>query len=252
MGDYSVNQQDFYWGQQGDATGNGYYNQDYTQFENQQLDFKNVSEYENTAYASYAAPQMYTPTDFVDEKGGVDEFDEPPLLEELEIYPDRILEKVCAVLNPLRAHSLADDADYLTKEADLAGPIFFCLLLASCLFMSGSKVQFGYIYGISTTSCVLMYVLLNLMSHSSGTFSLSTVASILGYCLIPIVGLSIIGLFFKFSGLIGVVLSALVVIWSSFSASRLFTTVSGDKQQQPLIAYPCAIIYGVYILLVVF
>lgn len=183
---------------------------------------------------------------------GTDEFDEPPLLEELEIFPDRILEKVLAVLNPLRGHSLTDDAEYLTKESDLAGPIAFCLLLAASLFVAGKNAHFGYIYGISMISSILMYCLLSLMSAATGTFTLSTVGSILGYCLIPIVGLSLLGIFFKLSGPVGLALAILTVIWSSVSASRLFVAVSGDKQQQPLIAYPCLLVYGVFTLLIVF
>ncbi|CAH0553576.1 unnamed protein product [Brassicogethes aeneus] len=252
MGDFTMNNQEFYWGQQGDQAdpNQGYYNQDYNQFQNQELEFNATGNFDTTAYANFP-PQIYTP-EFGAEAKGANEFDEPPLLEELEIYPDRILEKVLAVLNPLRAHSLADDAEYLTKDADLAGPISFCLLLAVCLFMSENKAQFGYIYGISMTSCVLMYFLLTLMTPTSGTFTLSTVASILGYCLIPVVGLSFLGLFFRLSGMLGIILAAVIVLWSSFSASRLFIAVSGDKQQQPLIAYPCALVYGVYILLVLF
>lgn len=156
------------------------------------------------------------------------------------------------MLNPLRGHSLTDDAEYLTKDSDLAGPISFCLILAANLFLAGKNAHFGYIYGISMISSILMYFLLSLMSAASGTFTLSTVGSILGYCLIPIVGLSLLGLFFKLSGTVGLILSIVAVIWSSISASRLFVAVSGDKQQQPLIAYPCLLVYGVLILLVVF
>lgn len=198
---------------------------------------------------------MLIPAQFDDiSKGpsGQDEFDEPPLLEELEIFPDRILEKVLAVLNPLRGHGLTDDAEYLTKESDLAGPICFCLLLAISLFLAGKNAHFGYIYGISMISSILMYCLLTLMSSSSSTYTLSTVGSILGYCLIPIVVLSVVGIFFKLSGLIGLILAIIAIIWSSVSASRLFVAVSGDKQQQPLIAYPSMLVYGIFTLLVLF
>lgn len=195
---------------------------------------------------------MLIPDQYDSVHKGTDEFDEPPLLEELEIYPDRILEKVLAVLNPLRGHSLTDDAEYLTKESDLAGPIAFYLILAVGLFLAGKNAHFGYIYGISMISSILMYCLLSLMSSTNDTFTLSTVGSILGYCLIPIVALSLLGVFFKLSGLVGLILAVLAVIWSSISASRLFVAISGDKQQQPLIAYPCLLVYGVFILLVVF
>lgn len=180
------------------------------------------------------------------------EFDEPPLLEELEIYPDRIMEKVFAVLNPFHSHSLADDAEFLAKDSDLAGPITFCLALAVCLFVSGNKAHFGYIYGISVMSCLLMYCLLNLMSTQNSLFSLTSVGSILGYCLLPIVALSVLGVVVSFQGLVGVFLSLFAVLWSSIASSRLFVAMSGDNEQRPLIAYPCALVYGVFALLVVF
>lgn len=198
---------------------------------------------------------MLIPTQFEDiSKGpsGTDEFDEPPLLEELEIFPDRILEKVLAVLNPLRGHGLTDDAEYLTKESDLVGPVCFWLLLAVSLFLAGKNAHFGFIYGISMISSILMYCLLSLMSADSGAYTLSIVGSILGYCLIPIVGLSVVGIFFKLNGPIGFALAIIAVIWSSISASRLFVAVSGDKQQQPLIAYPSMLVYGIFTLLVLF
>lgn len=180
------------------------------------------------------------------------EFDEPPLLEELEIYPDRIMEKTLAVLNPFRNYSLADDADFLSKESDLAGPIAFCLALAICLFISGNKAPFGYIYGLSILSCLFMYFLLNLMTTNATIFTFTTVASILGYCLLPIVGLSLIGIFIPLFGAIGILIALMTVFWSSLSASRLFVAMSNDKEQRPLIAYPCALVFGVFALLVLF
>ncbi|XP_050296222.1 protein YIPF5 [Anthonomus grandis grandis] len=255
MGDFS--NPELYWNKQAEVPlQQGYYEQDYQQFSNQQLDFKSneeyTAEYANQSYGQPYPTSFYNPNDYEVPKMGDEDLDEPPLLEELEIYPDRILEKVLAVLNPLRGHSLADDAEYLTKDADLAGPVFFCLALAMLLLLAGKSQSFGYIYGFSTISCVLTYCLLSLMTSAEHAFTLSTVASILGYCLIPIVGLSFLGVFFKLSGTVGIILAAAAVFWASFSASRLFVAVSGDKQQQPLIMYPSALVYGVFVLLVLF
>lgn len=92
--------------------------------------------------------QMLIPNHYEEDPKTNDEFEEPPLLEELEIYPDRILEKVLAVLNPFRAHSLADDAEYLTKESDLAGPVLFCLTLAVSLFLAGKFSLWVYLWHV--------------------------------------------------------------------------------------------------------
>ncbi|XP_066252771.1 protein YIPF5 [Euwallacea similis] len=249
MGDFS--NQEFYFNNQAEIPlQQSYYEQDYQQFSNQQLEFKTHEEYAGQQYSQFPA-SFYNPNDY-DTKEPEDDLDEPPLLEELEIYPDRILEKVLAVLNPLRSHSLADDADYLTKDSDLAGPVFFCLALAVSLFLAGKSQSFSYIYGFSMISCILMYCLLSLMTSAQNVVTFSTVASILGYCLIPVVGLSFLGVFFRLSGPIGMVLAGVTVFWASFSTSRLFVAVSGDKQQQPLIMYPSALVYGVFVLLVLF
>ncbi|CAG9772364.1 unnamed protein product [Ceutorhynchus assimilis] len=255
MGDFT-NNQEFYWNNQAEVPlqQQGFYQQDYQQFSEQQLEFKSQEEYANQTYAQSQYPaSFYNPNDYeFSTKEAEEDLEEPPLLEELEIYPDRILEKVLAVLNPLRGHSLADDSEYLTKDPDLAGPIFFCLALAMLLLLAGKSQSFGYIYGFSMISCILTYFLLSLMTTADKAFTLSTVASILGYCLIPIVALSFLGVFFRLSGPAGIVLAGLAVFWASFSASRLFVAVSGDKQQQPLIMYPSALVYAVFVLLVLF
>ncbi|XP_060526519.1 protein YIPF5 homolog [Cylas formicarius] len=249
MGDFT--NQDYYWNNQGETPvqQQSFYEQDYNQFTNQQLEF-NSQEYTNQTFTQYPS-SFYNPNDYELPKETDDELEEPTLLEELEIYPDRILEKVLAVLNPLRGHSLADDVEYLTKDSDLAGPIFFGLALALLLLLAG-KQSFSHIYGFSMISCIFMYFLLSLMTTAEGVFTFTTVASILGYCLIPIVILSLFGVFLILSGPIGIIFASITIIWSSFSASRLFIAVSGDKQQQPVIMYPSAMVYSVFVLLVLF
>jgi len=256
---------ELYWQQQGDqqkSPGNYYDTEiEYNNLQSQQLDFQSFnddttkqyySQSNNQPYLEPQYPEIFTPSFTEMNNASVQDLDEPPLLEELEIYPDRILEKTLAVLNPFRSHSLADDAEFLAKQTDLAGPVAFCLGLACCLFLSGNKANFGYIYGLSVISCLLMYALLSLMTTATGVFTVTSVASILGYCLLPIVGLSVIGVFSTLDGGFGIVVAILTVIWSSISASRLFVAMSSDNEQRPLIAYPCALVYGVFALLVVF
>jgi hypothetical protein len=176
-------------------------------------------------------------------------------MEELEIFPERILQKSLAVLNPFHSKGLADDAEYLFKENDLAGPIAFCLALAVCLFLSGSKVQFGYIYGLSMISVILMYILLQLMVTSTSTetyITMSSVASILGYSILPIVWLSILGIFFALNSKLGMILAGLAVFLATAAASRIFCLMTGDQNQRFLLAYPCCLVYLIFVLLVLF
>ena len=71
--------------------------------------------------------------------GGAEDYEnEPPLLEELGINAEHILQKTLAVLNPFRA-----TRPEVAGDSDLAGPLVFCL--ASSTSMSLLKTfAFGY------------------------------------------------------------------------------------------------------------
>lgn len=170
--------------------------------------------------------------------------DEPPLLEELGINFDHISKKTFAVLHPL---SNTDPS--IINETDLAGPLCFCLALGGTLLLGG-KVHFGYIYGIGGMGVLAMYILLNLMTVDG--VSIGCVASIIGYCILPMVILSAVSLVMSLQGLFGILLSMLCVGWCSLSASKLFVSGLNMESQQLLVAYPCALLYGVFGLLMVF
>uniref|UniRef100_A0AAV2J8W4 Protein YIPF n=1 Tax=Knipowitschia caucasica TaxID=637954 RepID=A0AAV2J8W4_KNICA len=170
--------------------------------------------------------------------------DEPPLLEELGINFDHIWQKTLTVLHPLKA---ADGS--IMNETDLAGPMVFCLAFGATLLLSG-KIQFGYVYGISAIGCLAMYCLLNLMSMTGVSFG--CVASVLGYCLLPMIVLSSFGVLFSLQGLMGVIITASIIGWCSLSASKIFISALAMDGQQLLVAYPCALLYGVFALISVF
>ncbi|XP_021118070.1 protein YIPF7 isoform X3 [Heterocephalus glaber] len=118
----------------------------------------------------------------------IDSFDEePPLLEELGINFDHIWQKTLTVLNPMKP---ADGS--IMNEMDLAGPVLFCVTLGATLLLAG-KVQFGYVYGMSAIGCLGIHALLNLMSAAGVSYG--CVASVLGYCLLPMVILSSCAIF---------------------------------------------------------
>ena len=58
--------------------------------------------------------------------------------------------------------------------------------------------------------------------------------------------------FSSFRGSVGTILTTAVILWCSWSASKLFVTVLAMDSQQLLVAYPCALVYGVFALLTVF
>ncbi|NXD35186.1 YIPF7 protein, partial [Copsychus sechellarum] len=177
--------------------------------------------------------------------GYVDGFDEePPLLEELGINFEHIWQKTLTVLNPMKP---ADGS--IMNETDLTGPMVFCLALGATLLMAG-KVHFGYVYGMSAMGCLAMHALLNLMSASG--VSHGCVASVLGYCLLPMVILSSSAVVFSLQGIPGTVFALFIIGWCSLSASKIFTSALAMEGQQLLIAYPCALLYGLFALLTVF
>ncbi|XP_069046712.1 protein YIPF5 isoform X1 [Lepisosteus oculatus] len=176
---------------------------------------------------------------------GTDTFDdEPPLLEELGINFENIWQKTLTVLNPFKP---ADGR--IMNETDLTGPVVFCVALGATLLLAG-KAHFGYVYGISALGCLGMYTLLNLMSVTEVSYG--CVASVLGYCLLPMVSLSSFAVFFSLQGILGTIFALVIILWCSVSASKILICTLAMEGQQLLIAYPCALLYGVFALLTVF
>lgn len=173
--------------------------------------------------------------------------DEPPLLEELGINFNQINQKTLAVIIPFRKPEKS-----ILHESDLTGPLVFCFAFGTFLLLSG-KLHFSYIYGIGILGCLSIYLLLNLMAPEGSDISLICTVSVLGYSLLPMVVLAGLSVLVNLSsGLIGNIFAFAAVMWCALSASKLFVTALGLMRQQPLIAYPCALLYGVFGLLTIF
>ncbi|KAL9102162.1 MAG: hypothetical protein Q9163_002662 [Psora crenata] len=149
---------------------------------------------------------------------------EPPLLEELGVNFGHIKGKTLTVLSPL-----SPIPAHIMDDSDLAGPILFFLLFGTFLLFSG-KVHFGYIYGLALVGSLSLHTIFSLMSPSldssspttsgypdhgisspygsgagdhiqamggggqlSATLTFPRSASVLGYCLLPLVLTSFIG-----------------------------------------------------------
>merc|ERR1711939_162056 len=166
---------------------------------------------------------------------------EPPLLEELGINFDHIRQKSLTVLNPLRPV----DA-HIMDDADLAGPLVFCFVFAMLLLLSG-KPQFSYIYGVALLGSASIYCLLNLMSE--GGIDAYRTASVLGYCLLPLVLLSILSIAISLDGTLGYLLSSMTILWCSYAASSIFASVLHLSHQRVLVGYPVALLYSAFALL---
>ncbi|XP_036598090.1 protein YIPF5-like [Trichosurus vulpecula] len=170
--------------------------------------------------------------------------DEAPLSEELGINFDHIWQKTLTVLHPLK---VADGS--IMNETDLARPMVFCLAFGATLLLAG-KIKFEYIYRISAVGCLGMFHLLNLMSMTGVSFG--CVASVLGYCLLPMILLSSFVVIFSLQGMVGIILTAGIMGWCSFSASKIFISALAMEEQQLLVEYPCALLCGVFALISIF
>ncbi|RKO89663.1 hypothetical protein BDK51DRAFT_12257, partial [Blyttiomyces helicus] len=170
--------------------------------------------------------------------------EEPPLMEELGINLGHIMMKGYTVLNPLKAVD-----KHIMDDTDLAGPLLFCFLFGGFLLLAG-KVHFGYVYGVAMLGCASMYAILNLMSET-GIDGYRT-ASVLGYCLLPMVVLSSLSVLLPQMRCVSQVLGILSVAWCTHSASLMFTTVLSMTDQRLLVAYPVGLLYSAFALLAVF
>ncbi|KAL7751878.1 SNAP receptor [Sorochytrium milnesiophthora] len=166
-----------------------------------------------------------------------------PLLEELGINFSHIRTKTAAVLNPFKAID-----KHIMDDTDLAGPLLFCLLFGISLLLS-RKSHFSYIYGVGSLGCLSMYSILNLMSET-GIDGYRT-ASVLGYCLLPMVLLSIANAAVGLGSMIGI-LSTVSILWCTYAASTMFVTVLSMAQQRVLVAYPVGLLYAIFALMTVF
>lgn len=139
------------------------------------------------------------------------------------------------------------------------------------LRLQSGKPQFSYIYGVALVGSTSIYALLNLMSES-GIDAYRT-ASVLGYCLLPLVLLSMFSVVVSLecvrsslslsrarkahpsrsrSGTLGYVLSSLAIAWCSYSASSIFSSVLRLSSQRLLVAYPVGLFFTAFALLSVF
>ncbi|KAK3381724.1 hypothetical protein B0H63DRAFT_435237 [Podospora didyma] len=193
---------------------------------------------------------------------------EPPLLEELGVNFSHIQAKTLAVLNPF---SRIDQ--HLMDDSDMAGPLLFFLLFGTCLLLSG-RVHFGFIYGLAVLGSVSLHLILSLMapvdgaagvspagpssyasavpsypgqptsdSHGSSTLTFTRSASVLGYCLLPLVLTSLVGIVMPMDTPLGIVLTSAAIVWCTYSASGIFCVVTRLRSARLLVAYPLGLFY---------
>lgn len=191
---------------------------------------------------------------------------EPPLLEELGVNFGHIQAKTLAVLNPFRPIDV-----HIMEDSDLAGPLVFILLFGTFLLFSG-RVPFGYIYGLAFMGSSALHIILDLMTpaptaasdaaapgyagaggyhnepddgkgHLGSKLTFTRSASVLGYCLLPLVITSLVGIGVPLDGAMGYSLTSLAICWSTLSSSKMFCALGRMRSMRGLVAYPLALFY---------
>ncbi|KAJ5295158.1 hypothetical protein PENANT_c035G03180 [Penicillium antarcticum] len=197
---------------------------------------------------------------------------EPPLLEELGVNFEHIRTKTLTVLNPF-----ASIDNHLMDDSDLYGALLYIVLYGTFLLLSG-KVFYGYIYGVAVFGTVALHLILSLMSpaldtvpsvnaadptnynphhkpsmsnasaagHFSATLTFPRSASVLGYCFLPLVLTSLIGILIPMDTLLGYLLTTAAVGWCTYSSSGMFCSVARMSGMRGLVAYPLALFYVVF------
>ncbi len=169
------------------------------------------------------------------------------------------------MLNPL-----AHIDQHIMDDSDLAGPILFFVLFGTFLLFSG-KLHFGYIYGLALIGSLTLHTIFSLMSpppdpsndphshhHHQQSLSLASSltyprsVSVLGYCLLPLVVISLVGVVVPMDSAGGYVLSSAAIVWCTYSSSGMFCAVGRMKSMRGLVAYPLGLFYVVFGIMCIF
>lgn len=94
--------------------------------------------------------------------------------------------------------------------------------------------------------------MINLLTKKGVYVELYTTMSILGYSLLPFCSLALASWFMDLQNPIGFGFCALVILWSTVTATRFFENNLDMADQRYLIAYPIFLFYCVFLLLVIF
>jgi protein YIPF5/7 len=80
-------------------------------------------------------------------------------------------------------------------------------------------------------------------SHFSSSLTFPRSASVLGYCLLPLVFTSLIGIAIPMDTLFGYLMTSAAISWCTYSSSSMFVAVGRMSGMRGLVAYPLALFY---------
>lgn len=127
------------------------------------------------------------------------------------------------------------------------------------------KLWFGYVCGLAILGAISLNFVFSMMSpaltreevnqaqqdaHSgygssnlSSTLTIGRSSSVLGYCLLPLVFASLIGVLLPLDSFFGYCLVSLAIAWCTYSSSGMFCSVGRMTEMRVLVAYPLALFY---------
>ena len=111
-------------------------------------------------------------------------------------------------------------------------------------------MQFSYIYIVFITGLFSLWAVLNLMSTKG--LDIYRTASVLGYCLLPIVLLAAISIPLDLTGVWGTVFVPLAVLWCSNAAALFFVVILEADDRRWLLLYPVILFYTGFALITIF
>jgi hypothetical protein len=185
--------------------------------------------------------------------------DDIPLLEELGIDFSLIFTKTRQILKLPFSPTLRDQlkttlSHNTNNEYDLTGPLVFCLVLGILIMVLQQKMSFGYIYGYTVMGCIGIWFICNVLCDFG--INIDLVFHVIGYSFVPLLILPFVrffGITIFHSWLFAIQIIAFICILSSTAIATLyFECVIHLTSQRYIIAYPIALFYFCFVLLIMF
>lgn len=169
--------------------------------------------------------------------------DDPPLLSELGIDLAAIKDEASL---PIRVFNTSS----FVTSSDLTGPITILLAFTLSLVLQG-KLHFEYIYLISLSSTLFIYVVTNLISAKPLPFAVCS--NVMFYSFSPILLFSFLNIVFRFLPRWMRLLAGFgTTLWSCYTASYVFCCNLQQSNKLVVLAYPLLLTYLCFIMMIIF
>ncbi|XP_041354189.1 protein YIPF4-like [Gigantopelta aegis] len=170
------------------------------------------------------------------EEEDIDEEDQKPLLEELDIDLKDIYYKLRCVLFPLP--SLGFKRHVVRESPDFWGPLFV-VLLYSVISLYGQFRVVSWILTIWICGSVIIFLLARVLG---GEVSYSQCLGVIGYSILPLLVIASILPVFRSLYYVSMLLKLFGVVWAAYSAGSLLC-VQELQHKKPLLFYPVFLLY---------